>query len=305
VETIEITECTVAVWVILGGYGQLGSSFHDVLTVSNIPFQVLSRSEADITKRESLFQQLAQLQPSVIVNCAAWTAVDDAEDFQSEAFAINADGARNVAIAARQTSARLVHISTDYVFDGEKASGYLESDETNPLSAYGITKLAGEKAVIDESPDSNLVVRTAWLYSSFGKNFVKTMTKKALLRQRVNVVNDQVGQPTFATDLVRHIFELVANPHTYGIFHGTNSGTASWYELTVMIYKHLGVETSLVSPVNSTEFPTRAIRPKNSVLLHTRAHAFNIPEMRHWTIALGKSIEAIKETVLREIENES
>ena len=152
-------------WAILGGHGQLGCSFRDVLTAAGIPFHILSRAEADITDRDSLVQSLTSLRPTVIVNCAAWTAVDNAEDFESEAFAINAEGARNVAIAARNIGARLVHISTDYVFPGDEVGARNEDATTGPSSVYGASKLAGEEAVLSEYSDRSLTVRKEWLSS--------------------------------------------------------------------------------------------------------------------------------------------
>jgi dTDP-4-dehydrorhamnose reductase len=305
VETIEITECKVAVWAILGGHGQLGCSFRDVLTESNISFSVLSRSEADITDRESLIQQLSGLQPSVIVNCAAWTAVDNAEDFQSEAFAINGDGARNVAIAARLTGARLVHISTDYVFPGDEIGPRDENAVTRPSSVYGASKLAGEEAILAEYSTNSLIVRTAWLYSKYGGNFVKTMIRKALTSSEVRVVNDQVGQPTLATDLAEHVVDLVKHSEAQGVFHGTNSGSATWYDLTIAIYEALGVSTSLVSPVDSSAYPTKARRPKNSVLGHQRTLALGLSEMRLWSDALSSSLPDITDLLKKELTNES
>lgn len=305
VETPEVAEQEIAMWAILGGYGQLGCCFRDVLTQANFPFRILSRTEADVTNRDGLVCELISLQPTVIVNCAAWTAVDNAEDFESEAFAINADGARNVAIAARTIGARLVHISTDYVFPGDEIGARAEDATTNPASVYGASKLAGEEAVLSEYSTNSLIVRTAWLYSKYGGNFVKTMVRKALTSSEVSVVNDQHGQPTLATDLAQHVVELVQHNEAHGIFHGTNSGITTWYDLTLSIYKELGVPTSLVSAVNSSTYPTKARRPHNSVLGHQRTLSLGIPEMREWSEALAASLPEIADLLKKELTHES
>ena len=301
VETTETTKRQIAVWVILGGQGQLGLSFRDVLTNAGLSHQILGREDVDITNAENVKKRLSELQPTVVVNCAAWTAVDNAEDFPTEAFAINADGARNVAIAARDIGARLVHISTDYVFPGNESGARAEDAATGPTSVYGASKLAGEEAVLSEYRDNSLVVRTAWLYSKYGANFVKTMVRKALTSSEVRVVNDQHGQPTLTTDLAEHVVELVNNKDAIGIFHGTNSGNTTWYELTRAIYEALGVSTSLVSPVDSSAYPTKARRPSNSVLGHQRTTSLGIPEMRDWSEALAESLPEISELLSKEL----
>jgi dTDP-4-dehydrorhamnose reductase len=305
VETTEVTEFEIAVWAILGGHGQLGSCFRDVLNELAIEAKVFDRSEIDITRVSSITEGLAKYQPSVIVNCAAWTAVDNAEDNIDEAFLINAEGARNVAIASRHSGAKLVHISTDYVFPGNEIGARDESATTGPASVYGASKLAGEQAVVSEYGSHSLIVRTAWLYSKYGANFVKTMVRKALTHSEVRVVNDQLGQPTHAADLARHIVDLVQHDDATGIFHGTNSGSATWFDLTVAIYEALGVPTSLVSPVDSSAYPTKARRPSNSVLGHKHTISLGIAEMRPWSDALVDSLPEISELIKEEFSNES
>ena len=302
--TPEAPKQPIAVWVILGGNGQLGCSFRDVLTKAEIPYEILSRGDADITDRESLIQLLTEIHPDVVVNCAAWTAVDSAEDFQSEAFSINADGARNVAIAARNIGARLAHISTDYVFPGNEVGARNEDAPTGPTSVYGSSKLAGEEAVQAEYSANSVIIRTAWLYSKYGANFVKTMVRKAITSSEVRVVNDQLGQPTLASDLAQHVLDLVSHPEARGVFHGTNSGSATWFDLTVAIYESLGVSASLVSPVDTSAYPTKAQRPNNSVLGHQRTLSLGIPEMRLWSEALGDSLPEITELLKKELSHE-
>jgi dTDP-4-dehydrorhamnose reductase len=301
VETSQVTEREINVWAILGGYGQLGQSFHDVLSDAGITHEILGRNDVDITSMSSVSSQLAAIHPTVIVNCAAWTAVDNAEDNAAEAFLINETGARNVALVAKDLQSRLVHISTDYVFPGNEGGARNEDAATGPTSVYGASKLAGEEAVLSEYGDNSLVVRTAWLYSKYGANFVKTMVRKALTSSEVRVVDDQHGQPTLTTDLARHVVELVNNKDALGIFHGTNSGNTTWYELTRAIYDALGVSTSLVSPVDSSAYPTKARRPSNSVLGHQRTISLGIPEMRSWSEALADSLPEISELLSKEL----
>ena len=305
VETIEVTEREINVWVILGGNGQLGLSFQDVLNGAGIKNQILGRQEVDVTNSAMTSAKLKAINPAVIVNCAAWTAVDNAEDNAAEAFLINAEGARNVAIAARHSGAKLVHISTDYVFPGHETGSREEYAETGPASVYGASKLAGEQGVISEYDDNSLIVRTAWLYSQYGSNFVKTMIRKAFTQSEVRVVNDQLGQPTNAADLAKHVVDLVQHQGAHGIFHGTNSGSATWFDLTVAIYELLGVDTALVSAVDSSAYPTKARRPSNSVLGHQRTLSLGIKEMRPWRDALSESITAIASVIEKELDHES
>ena len=287
-------------WLILGGEGQLGLSFQLILTRANIPFQAVGRNTLDICNLESCIQIVSELKPDVVVNCAAWTAVDLAEDHEDEAFEINCAGSRNVAIACREANATLVHISTDYVFSGVSDTPYETESPTAPTSAYGRSKLCGEDAVREELPERSYIFRTAWLYSQFQGNFVKTMVRKALTNAPVRVVSDQLGQPTVATDLAQHIINVVQSNAPGGIFHGTNSGQASWYELTQEIYAFLKADTSLVTPVPTSEYPTRAVRPQYSVLSHTRTTDLGLEEMPTWKSALINSLPVIKQQILKE-----
>ena len=287
-------------WLILGGEGQLGLSLQLILGQANIPFQAVGRSTLDICDLEACIQVINELKPDVVVNCAAWTAVDLAEDHEEEAFNINCNGVRNVAIACRTAQATLVHISTDYIFSGVAEKPYETDSPTAPTSAYGRTKLCGEEAVRDELPERSYIFRTAWLYSQFGGNFVKTMVRKALTNSPVRVVSDQLGQPTVATDLAQHIVNVVQSNAPYGIFHGTNSGQASWFELTREIYAFLKVDTSLVTSVLTSEYPTRAVRPQYSVLSHSHTTDLGLQEMTSWKTALLIALPTIKEQILKE-----
>jgi len=284
-------------WLIIGGDGQLGLSFRDLLTELNIPFDFSTIDTLDITNNDDVHAFITQRKPSVVVNCAAWTAVDAAEDNEKAAFAVNCDGARHVAQAAQHVGATHVLVSTDYVFPGNATSPYKEDDPTGPVSIYGKSKLCGEQAALAEYSSHTYVVRTAWLYSKYGHNFVKTMTRKALANDPVRVVNDQLGQPTHARDLAEHIFKIVTAQAPAGMYHGTNSGQASWYELTQSIYQMLGKSSDLVSAVPSTEYPTKAVRPSFSVLDHQKTIANKIPEMRPWADALRHNMEDIRKVI--------
>lgn len=287
-------------WLILGAEGQLGLSLQLVLSQNHIPFRRLGRSSLDISNRSQCEQIFNEMTPSVVVNCAAWTAVDLAEDHEEEALSVNCEGVRNIAIACREVSATLVHISTDYVFSGVAESPYEIDALTSPSSAYGRSKLCGEEAVQEELPNNFYIFRTAWLYSQFKNNFVKTMIRKALSHSPVRVVADQIGQPTEATDLAQHIVDVVTSKAPAGIFHGTNSGQASWYELTQEIYNALNVDKALVTPVPTSEYPTKAVRPKYSVLSHAHTVELGIAEMEDWKKTLLSVLPIITQQILEE-----
>jgi dTDP-4-dehydrorhamnose reductase len=273
-------------WLVLGGDGQLGQSLQVALTSHNVPFTALGRRDVDITKMNDVSTAVKDLSPSVIVNAAAWTAVDAAEDDEDGAYNVNCLGAGGVAAVAAGNGARFVHISTDYVFSGNSKTPFREDDIPSPVSAYGRTKAAGEHAVQLAHPEGSLIVRTAWLYSRFGSNFARTMAKKASANEPVRVVNDQVGQPTLSIDLATHIVDLVEKKVPAGVYHGTNSGSCTWFDFAVQIYRLLGADTSLVTPVSSGEYPTRAVRPTYSVLDHGNTVRAHLAPMRPWLEAL-------------------
>ena len=288
-------------WLILGANGQLGKSLQTVLTTNDISFTAVDRQLLDITDRDACIKLFNALSPEVVVNCAAWTAVDLAEDNEAEAFRINCDATRNIAIATREINAINVHVSTDYVFSGVADTPYDVDSSTAPVSVYGKSKLCGEVVINEEYPERSYIVRTAWLYSPHGGNFVKTMIRKARSASAVRVVSDQLGQPTLAADLAQHIVDLVTAHAPFGIFHGTNSGVASWYDLTIEIYKQLGVDTSLVSPVPTSEYPTKAVRPQYSVLGHAHTIDCGVAEMQNWKTALQESLPKIVKVISEEI----
>lgn len=288
-------------WLITGASGQLGLALQEELTQRGIDFVGANSSELDITKPLIVNEMVDLIKPNVMINAAAWTDVDGAESNESDAYSVNALGPQNLAIAANKAGARLVHISTDYVFSGQRSSPWSERAPHNPQSVYGATKSEGENLVLTTLPSNSNVVRTAWLYSSIGKNFAKTMTSLALNQKgEARVVNDQIGQPTFAGDLAEQIVELVLSEEPAGIYHGTNSGQATWFEFAQAIFSIAGADISRVIPVSTTEFPRPAKRPAYSVLGHDAWTGTSVPAMRNWKIALEEAMPAIISAVKAE-----
>lgn len=244
------------------------------------------REDLDITDAAAVRERIAKLRPEVIVNAAAYTSVDAAEDNREVAFAVNADAVGNIAAAAKEIDATLVHYSTDYVFKGDNASGYRESDPPGPaVNVYGESKLAGERALVG-SGARFFLVRTAWLYGAGGGNFVDTMLKIAENKEEVRVVNDQHGSPTFTRDVARATRQLITDEtFTPGIYHVVNAGVATWYDLAVEIME-LADKSTLVVPVSSAQFVRPAVRPAYSILRNTRG-----PKMRAWREAVKEYIK--------------
>ena len=290
----------VSNWLVLGARGQLGTCLQEALTERGIGFRALGSVECDVTDFPAVAAAVSQHEPTVVVNCSAWTAVDAAEDNEDAALKVNCDGAANVAKAARGAGAILVHISTDYVFPGTHADPYAEDSATGPLSVYGKSKLCGEQRVMSTYPENSYVIRTAWLYSRHGANFARTMLRRALAGSEVRVVDDQFGQPTLADDLANHIIDLVEACAPPGVYHGTNSGSCTWFDFALLLYELAGADTSLVSPVVSAEYPTKAVRPRNSVLGHERTLAAGVAEMRRWDTAVAASIGGIVQALSQE-----
>ena len=288
-------------WLITGGSGQLGIAVSEELDSRGLIFTALSSSDLDITDGKVIADFIATNSPSVIVNCAAWTDVDGAESNEESASKVNGQGPENLAVAAAKIGVRLIHVSTDYVFSGESQKPFEIDDQIDPQSAYGRTKADGEKKVLTSYPENSYVVRTAWLYSARGKNFAKTMTRLALNGDgEVRVVNDQVGQPTSAVDLAKQIVDLGLGLAPAGIFHGTNSGQASWFEFAQEIFSLAGADVDRVLPVSSSEYPRPAKRPSYSVLSHEEWSKTSIAPMRDWKIALASVMPEVISTVKSE-----
>lgn len=287
----------MAKWLILGSGGQLGHDLLEVLADEDEEVVGLDLPDVDIADSSSLAEVLSAHEPDVVVNAAAYTAVDDAETNEELAAQINAKGPELVAQACRaHPGTKLVHISTDYVFDGQAESPYSEDAPTGPNSAYGRTKLAGEQAVLAELPDSSYVVRTAWLYGANGANFVKTMLRLEADLPGVRVVDDQSGQPTWSHDLAEQIVSLVQSDAPPGIYHGTSSGQTSWYEFTCEIYRLIDADPERVTPTTTDAFPRPAPRPAYSVLGHGRWDEVGLDPIRPWQEALAEALPILRAT---------
>ncbi len=281
-------------WLIVGGDGQLGHALQKELSDSGVRFDSLSRMNLDITIESEVQSVLEKYKPDVVVNAAAWTNVDAAETSEENARNCNALGPLYLARECSKSHTKLVHISTDYVFSGKSCIPWAENAVLNPISAYGRTKAEGEKLVLRNNPGGSYIVRTAWLYGAWGRNFAKTMLKIALLDTKsVEVVNDQIGQPTFTADLSNQIIRLIAAGTPPGIFHGTNSGKASWFEFAQEIFALAGADPDRVRPVNSTSQQRQAVRPVYSVLGHDHWSEVGIAPMRPWREALKEAMPRI------------
>jgi dTDP-4-dehydrorhamnose reductase len=268
--------------LVTGGAGMLGQAVAAAATRLGHDVVALSRAELDVTDADHVRRVVAAAEPRAVVNCAAWTDVDGAETAEAAATAVNGDGAGNVARAAAEVGARIVHVSTDYVFDGERehAGGgggepWIESDPVNPLGAYGRSKLAGEEQVAAATPE-HAIVRTAWLYGAGGRNFVDTMLALGDERDEVSVVTDQVGSPTWTVHLAEGLVELAERGDDVGILHATGGGSCSWYELAVEVFDRAGMRCRVL-PTTSDRFPRPARRPAYSVLGTERDEAPVLP----------------------------
>jgi dTDP-4-dehydrorhamnose reductase len=281
--------------VVTGANGQLGQSIQSISeNYPNIYFIFCDSSTLDITDLNTIKPVFKQFKPNYCINAAAYTSVDKAEKEPEKAYLINAGGARNIAEVCKEFDCVLLHISTDFVFDGTlspraQSRGYNEDDTPNPLGVYGQTKLEGELA-IQATWEKHFIIRTSWVYSQFGSNFMKTMLRLASERDSISVVNDQIGTPTNAVDLaavllkmITEHFELTTNH--YGVYHFSNEGHCSWYDFAKEIFKVNGVKVDL-KPIPTTDFPTPAKRPKYSVLDKTKIKsAFNL-EIKTWEESL-------------------
>jgi dTDP-4-dehydrorhamnose reductase len=238
-------------WLVTGAGGMLGQDMVAALRHRGDDVTGLGRPDLDVADEGAVQDVVCRFRPAVVVNCAAWTAVDEAEDREEEALAVNGRGAANVAAACARSGARLVHVSTDYVFRGDGRRPYAEDDPPAPRTAYGRTKLAGERAVLSLLPDAAYVVRTAWLYGAHGQNFVSTMIRLAGQRPTVDVVADQRGQPTWTADVAAQVIALADAGAAPGIYHGTSSGETTWFGLAQEVFGLLGTSPSRVRPVAS------------------------------------------------------
>jgi dTDP-4-dehydrorhamnose reductase len=274
-------------YLVTGATGMLGTELVAALAgrTSRGDITAASRSQLDITDAEAVDAAVAG--HDVVINCAAWTAVDAAEDHEDDARQVNALGPELLARAANRHGAVLVTISTDYVFNGQGIRPYPEDTPRDPVSAYGRTKAEGEERAIAANPGGTIVVRTAWLYGEHGPNFAETVLRLAGERETLRVVDDQVGQPTWTRDLADKIVELLDAGVRSGIFHGTNGGRTSWWGFARAIFSEAGLDPRRVLPTDSSTYPQRATRPAYSVLGHDGWASVGLAPMRNWADALA------------------
>ncbi len=277
--------------LVTGSNGQLGSELKELAQNSNFIFTDVN--ELNILDEQAVLEIVKTKQVDCIINCAAYTAVDKAEEDKDFAFQLNAVGPENLAKAAHACNAKFIHVSTDFVFDGKAHRPLLETDTPNPISVYGSTKLAGEEKVLAILP-SSIILRTSWLYSAFGGNFVKTMIRLGKERDELGVIFDQIGSPTWAHDLAKAIVEILDIPteNLGGVYHYSNEGVASWFDFTKAIHEIANIECK-VKPIETSAYPTPAARPHYSVMNKGKfKDTFNI-EIPYWKESLEKCIAQI------------
>jgi dTDP-4-dehydrorhamnose reductase len=281
--------------LIIGCNGQLGRDMMRAGSSRNFDTHGVDFPAVDITNAQSVRDAVSHAGPDVIINCAAYTAVDACEKDIEKAYAINSDGVRHLAIAVKQVRAKLVHISTDYVFDGTKKSSYVESDPPHPRSVYGMSKLAGEQE-LTKTYDRHFIFRIAWLYGTRGNNFLKTIRslaeKSLVTKEPLKVVNDQVGTPTYTMHVCNQILSLINTDH-FGLFHSTNEGQCSWYDFAKAIVSAYRLSAHVV-PCTTEEFPRPAPRPANSVLENERLKKLGLNIMPQWEKGLEEYMEEEK-----------
>lgn len=285
---------------VAGNNGQVALSLAEMAAERNIALQTHGRPDFDLTDEAGMRRTIDACKPTAIVNAAAYTAVDAAENDETTAHAINATGAAALAKIAAEQHIPFIHLSTDYVFDGEKPDPYVEDDATAPTGAYGRTKRAGEQAVIAANPDA-IILRTAWVYSPFGKNFLKTMLS---LREResLGVVNDQVGNPTYAIDIATAVLDILAQPaisDAAGIYHLAGTGSASWHSFAETIFKVASAEgapSPTVKAITTADYPTPAKRPANSRLDCTKLYEKFGISLPDWQTSTVKCVKRLSET---------
>jgi dTDP-4-dehydrorhamnose reductase len=267
--------------LVLGKNGQVGFDLIHLLENRKIEYVALDRNDVNLAEIESIKNLLAKYEFDVLVNCAAYTKVDLAETEVELATKINALAVGEMAKACKEKSAKLVHISTDYVFAGDKSSSYLETDKTDPQSVYGMSKLQGEELALNLN-DKTWVLRTAWVYGESGSNFAKTIAGLLKQGKELNVVDDQIGAPTWSKNIAKAILDLIENSPDYGIFNCTNQGETSWFEFAQEIAKTLNLEVKKIKPEKSTNINRPATRPSYSVLSNSKWIKAGLPPLPNW-----------------------
>ncbi len=281
--------------LVIGSNGQLASELKVVSTKFPLNLYFTSSAECDIRNKKDIEFWITKTSALAVINTAAYTAVDNAEDDVETAYAINESGVRNLDAVANEKGIKYIHISTDYVFDGSGKTPYSETSATNPIGVYGKSKRAGELVVLGSNADC-IVIRTAWLYSTFGSNFMKTMLKLAENRGEISVVNDQIGTPTYTRDLAETCLQILSEHKRISskgkLYHFANSGSVSWFDFAQEIFsqKHISCR---VNPIPSSQYPTKAIRPKYSVLSTDKIRDDFHIQIRDWKEALIECLELL------------
>ena len=285
VETIEAKNMIL----IAGGEGQLGSSLNVLAKSMSYSCISLNRKELDITDKSSVYQAVEKFKPSLVVNCAAWTNVDEAESHPEQATRINAGGALNLAEACKSIDARFFQISTDYVFSGNKQEPWAENEVKSPISHYGVSKSEGEDLVLGCYPENSFIIRTSWLYGLEGNNFLTKILQKIKAQEtKLRIVNDQVGQPTLVTDLAARILLMSSIKLNSKIYHATNTGQASWYDFASRIFKLQNQPIEHISAIQTRDYNSVAMRPAFSVLGQSAWEDSGLSPMRNWENALDE-----------------
>ena len=277
--------------LVTGAKGQLGTDLMNELAKRGIEGIGVDVEEMDITDAEACRRVIQASGADAVIHCAAYTAVDAAEDNVELCRRINGEGTRNVAQACKEADVKLMYISTDYVFDGQGTRPWEPDDERHPLNVYGQTKYEGELAV-EERSDKYFIVRIAWVFGVAGKNFIKTMLRLGKERGAVSVVDDQVGSPTYTHDLARLLVDMIQTDK-YGRYHATNEGLCSWYEFAKEIFRQAGMDVP-VTPVSSSEFPAKATRPSNSRMSKEKLSDNGFERLPAWQDALGRFLKEIE-----------
>lgn len=282
--------------LVTGADGQVGSEIRELSKGYHDNFIFTSRIKLDISNKEAIKQIVVDSRIDTIINCAAYTAVDKAETDEEKADSINHQASKNLAEIAKERNLKLIHISTDYVFDGKNYKPYLEDDQTNPNGIYGKTKLAGEKAIQEISPKNTIMIRTSWVYSSYGSNFVKTMLNLGKTKEKLTVINDQVGTPTYAKDLAKAILDIIPQLHNDKpeIYHYSNEGVLSWYDFAKEIMKMAKLPCK-IEPIATKEYPTPATRPHFSLLNKAKIKERFDVEVPFWKDSLHACLTKMRE----------
>ena len=285
--------------IVTGSNGQLGSELKELAFIySEYKFVFFSRQYLPINDKSAIEKVFLKHHPAYLINCAAYTAVDKAESETEQANEINGTAIGTIAALCKQYGTKFIHISTDYVFNGNATSPLTETDNVDPVNAYGASKLLGEQLALDHNPES-IIIRTSWVYSFYGKNFVKTMIRLMKERENIGVVSDQIGSPTYAADLAEAIIKIISSGKWEpGIYNFSNEGNISWFDFANEI-KTLIASSCTINPLKTKQFPTPAKRPKYSVLDKTKIQQVFSIQLKDWKASLGECIEKLQASTVQ------